>query len=227
MPKPAPDPNQFTEASGAFRRRVPMKRADWNELEAREREFAFTVSNVAHIDPIADVWRALDKSIEKGTPFEDFKADVGDTLAREWGGEIPGRLETIFRTNLQGAYSTGRYEIYSAPAVKEARPFLRFDAIHDDRTDEDCEAIDGTTLEQDDAFWGGATPPLHFNCRCVLTPISQAEADDNGGPDQRAPNVEADEGFGARPSSPGADWTPDTSEYPAELGAILSAKLGR
>jgi SPP1 gp7 family putative phage head morphogenesis protein len=215
------DPNKFTQAVSAFRKRVPIVKADWEELEAREKEFAFTVAGVAQIDPIADVWRALDKAISEGTDFDEFKADVGDTLAREWGGEIPGRISTIFRTNLQGAYGAGRHAIYSAPAVKEARPFLRFDAIHDDRTDEDCEAADGTTLPQDDPFWDRMTPPAHFSCRCVLTPISQAEADDDGGPDREGPDIEGDEDFGARPSTDGEDWAPDPSEYPPDLRPFL------
>lgn len=224
--KPSPDPHDFAQARRAFGERVPMTKDAWNELDERERECAFTVANVATIDPIADVWRALDKSIERGTPFEDFKAEIGETLVREWGGEIPGRMETIFRTNVQTAYSAGRYEIYSAPAVKESHPFLRFDAIHDDRVDPDCEDLDGTTLDQDDAFWADHTPPLHFNCRCTVTPVAPEDVDEERGPTGRAGDAETDEGFGGRPSTEGEDWAPNFGDYPGPLGGILSGKIG-
>jgi SPP1 gp7 family putative phage head morphogenesis protein len=222
--QPSTDPHKFDEALKAWRARVPMKKGEFEDLEASEKEFAFTVANVAQMGPIVDTWRAIDGAIEKGTTLEDFKVQVGQTLAEAWGGENPAAVETIFRTNIIGAYGAGRHAIYSAPAVKEARPFLRFDAIHDDRTDEDCEACDGTLLPQDDGFWGAHTPPLHFNCRCIVTPVSPEEADQEGVSDD-APDLEVDDGFGRPPASDGEDWKPNLGDYPSGLRDALADKL--
>lgn len=222
-----PDPERFDEAANAFRRRIPITKDQWDELEAEEREFAFTVAGVAQADMVADVWEALDRSIEKGTTLEDFKAEVGQMLESQWGGEDAARVETIFRTNIQGAYMTGRYEVFSAPAVKEARPYFRFEIIDDDRVDDECADLEGTILAQDDAFWNTHTPPLHFNCRCSVTGLSEAEAQDEG-IDAEAPESDhADEGFGARPSEEGEDWTPDIDKYPDPIAAELAQKLGQ
>jgi SPP1 gp7 family putative phage head morphogenesis protein len=224
---PSADPARFEQAIAAHRARVPMKKSEWRGLNADERERAFTVANVARVSVIADVWRALDSAIAEGKPFDDFKAEVSAKLADEWGAPNAPRVETIFRTNIMESYGAGRASIYTAPAVKRARPYLRFDAIKDDRVDDDCEEADGTVLPQDDPFWENATPPLHFNCRCVLTPLSKEDTDDEGGVDEEAPDVEADEGFGRAPSEKGRDWEPEIKDFPAPLADVLSDKLGR
>jgi SPP1 gp7 family putative phage head morphogenesis protein len=131
-------------------------------------------------------------------------------------------VSTIFRTNLENAYSAGRHAIYTAPAVKEARPYLRFDAIGDERTCEECSALDGVIRPTDE--WTNLTPPLHFNDRCILTPLSPEEAEDEGVSDGLPP-VEADEGFGGAPSEEGTDWKPDLSDYSMEIADVLRERL--
>lgn len=219
-----PDPGKFREAIAAFEKRVPMPRAEYDALDRQAREYAFTVAGAAQADLVAEVYEAIGRAIENGTTVEDFKADVGGKLAESWGGERPGRLDTIFRTNVQSAYSEGRYAVFSAPAVKEARPYLRFETIDDDRRDEDCADCDGTVLPQDDAWWSAHMPPLHPNCRCSFTALSPEEAGEEG-IDAEGPGVEVGAGFGGRPSAEGSDWTPDIGNYPAAVGDVLERIL--
>jgi SPP1 gp7 family putative phage head morphogenesis protein len=226
-PTPSTDPARFEQAIASHRKRVPMRKDEWRDLDAGEREKAFTVADVARVSVIADAWKAMDSAIENGTTFEDFKASVGEKLESEWGKPNAPRLSTIFRTNIMNAYAAGRSQVYTAPAVKRARPYLRFDAIKDDAIDEECDAADGTILPQDDPFWASCTPPLHFNCRCVLTPLSQEDANEEGGVDDEAPDVEAAEGFGRAPSEKGTDWEPTIGDFPAPLGEVLNDKLSR
>jgi SPP1 gp7 family putative phage head morphogenesis protein len=217
-----PDPAKFHEAVKAFRKRVPMSNADYDQLAADEKQRGFTVSAVAQANLVQDVFDAIDSAIDAGTSFEDFKADIGPKLADEWGGENAPAVETIFRTNILGAYSAGRHEIYSSPAVKEARPVWRFDAIEDDRIDEDCEDADGTVLPADDPWWSTHVPPLHFNCRCSFTALTPEEADDEGITEE-APEGEPDEGFGSPPADD--DWAPDLSRFSPALREVLADRL--
>jgi SPP1 gp7 family putative phage head morphogenesis protein len=217
------DPAEFEEAVRAFRRRVPMPDWKWDALTEAERELAFKVSGVAQADLATEAWEAMERAIKDGTTLEDFKKQVGPQLEAAWGKEDPARLETIFRTNALGAYNAGRHEIISHPEVRKARPYLRFDGIDDDRQTEICAALDGTVRPADDPFWHTHSPPLHFNCRSILVPLSDEEAEEEG-IDKEGPDVDADDGFG-KPPTVGGDWEPDPSSYPGPIGAELEKKI--
>lgn len=204
-----------------------MTREEWSKLRTDEREFAFTVSAAADADMVTEVWEGIDRSLRAGTGWEEFQADMLARLPEAWSGEESPRLETIFRTNVMTAYNAGREAVFTAPAVKEVRPYSRFDAIDDSRTCDECEVLNGTTLPVDDPFWDGNSPPIHFSDRCVKTGVSQAEADDAGGPDEAPEGDFADPGFGARPSVQGTDWEPDMSRYPEPIREALRVKLDR
>jgi SPP1 gp7 family putative phage head morphogenesis protein len=217
------DPNEFTEAVEKFRARVPMPKAEWNKLRAGQKEFAFTVAEVALADLLTEVFEGLKAAIAKGTTFEEFKATIGPKLEEHWGGTKPGRLDTIFRTNVLGAYNGGRHVVISAPDVKRFRPYRRFDGIDDDRQTEICNDCDGTILPADDPWWLTHTPGLHFNCRSVVTPLSDDEAKAEG--IDEPPPVKPAEGFGVPPALDGPDWEPDLNEYPEGIREELKKRI--
>lgn len=220
------DPIKFQEAIDRFRELVPMTDEEFDALTEAEQDFAFTVANVAQADLVAEVYDSIERAITDGTTLDDFKADVGDQLADAWGGEEPGRLETIFRTNVMDAYSSGRYDVMTAPAVAEARPYWRYDAVGDGgRTCDICEPCDGVVLPQDHPWWSRHYPILHPNCRCIATPLSEDEAKDEGITGS-PPDVDPAPGFGTPPAGGGgSDWQPDTSDYPAGIGDELESRL--
>lgn len=217
------DPDRFGEAIRQFRKRVPVPESVWDAMVEQEREFAFKVSGVAQADLVADAWEAIDRAIKDGTTLDDFKREIGERLEAAWGGEDAARLETIFRTNTLGAYNAGRHEILTHPAVKKSRPYWRFDDVDDNRECDICSPAHGTVLPADDPAWESIHPPLHFSCRCQITPLTPDEAEDEG-IDDEAPDVEADDGFGAPPTV-GGDWEPDISKYPDSIAEILQDRL--
>jgi len=215
---------RFDAAIEAIEKRSPVPREEWEAMTALEREAAFTVAHVTEAEVLQQVLDAVESAVRNGTDLEQFKDDIYAQLVESWGGEIPGRLSTIFRTNLMTAYGEGRHSIMSSPTVKQARPFWRYDATMDDRIDDECEELDQTVLPVDDPFWASHTPPLHYNCRCVIVPLSQEEADEEG-VDDEGPDVEADEDFGAAPSAQGENWDFDLSRFDPELREELEAVL--
>jgi SPP1 gp7 family putative phage head morphogenesis protein len=225
LPGVPADPLRFDEAIRAFRRRSPVTDEVFDLMLEVEREFAFTLANVAQADLVSEVYDAIDRAIRDGTTLEDFKAEVGTALEEAWGGEQPARLEAIFRTNVQGAYNAGRFDRMTAPAAKRARPFWRFDAIADSRTTPFCRGADGVVLPADDPWWKSRYPPAHHNCRSVVTPLTEDEAKDEGITRSPPPGKAAD-GFGKAPSTTGADWEPEPRDYPAPIAAELEEKLG-
>lgn len=215
------DPASYDSAVGALLERVPVTREEFDELSDAAQARAFTISAVAQADLVSQVLDALAAAVRDGTSFEEFKDEVGDKLERAWGGEIPGRLETIFRTNVQTAYSHGRYRIMREGAVARARPYARLDGVADQRQSDICEELDGTVLPAEEFARRRLVPPLHFNCRTGLTPLSAAEAREEGiGGRVRA---KADEGFGAAPDED--EYEPDLNGYPPEVSEILARRL--
>jgi SPP1 gp7 family putative phage head morphogenesis protein len=217
------DPVQFEEAIRAIRARVPMTDEEFDQLVESEREFAFTVAGVAELDLVADVYERVETAVREGTPFEEFQDQVGPDLEETWGGEQPGRVENIFRTNVMGAYSAGRYEAATAPDVLEERPYWRFDGIKDDRQTEICRACNGVILPADHPWWRTHYPGLHFGCRSIVTTLTKAQAEKQG-ITADPPSIMPEAGFGAPPAAAGSDWEPDIRDAPAPLQGAFAEK---
>lgn len=228
----SPDPVDPSESIAWLRDRAPILRSDWDMLNASSREKAFMVSGVAQLDLVAEVHRAVDTAVAHGGTLEEFKKAVGQKLEAEWSGSVdnPGwRLETIFRTNAQLAYSRGRYEQMTDPDVVDARPYWLFDAIIDGRQTEICAKCDGKVVAADDPWWETHIPPLHFNCRSSPITLTEEEARELG-ISPKPPTIDAAKGFGDAP--PGAhdvgapdNFTPKAEDYPPELWKAAQAKV--
>jgi hypothetical protein len=197
-------------------------REEWDKLNHVERQNAFTVSRVTEGRVLQDVLDKLGSAVEDGTTLEDFKDEIAAELIEAWGGEIPGRLENIFRTNVLSSYAEGRYAVHNNRAVREARPYWRFDDSGNDRECEECNECGGTILPADDPWWATHTPLLHFQCACIITALSAEEAGEEG-VDEEGPDVETDEDFGEPPS--GEPWEPDLSWFDPELREAIEAAL--
>jgi hypothetical protein len=220
------DPVKFREAVDEFLSLVPMTDDEYAELEAAEQEFAFTIANVTQADLVGEVYEELRGAIENGTDFGEFQDAVAGDLAAEWGGENPARVEAIFRTSVMDAYNSGRYDLMTAPATADARPYWRYDGIDSDgRTCDICEPCIGTILPADDEWWLTHYPILHPNCRDIATALSADEAEAEGISDGPPDGPEPPAGFGTPPSIGGSDWEPDPSDYPDAIGGELADKL--
>ncbi len=77
-------------------------------------------------------------------------------------------LERYARTKTTEVFNKGRMEHFESTGVVEA---YQYSAVLDDRTSSICEELDGHIFEAGDA----PIPPLHFNCRSVLIPITRFE----------------------------------------------------
>lgn len=217
-----PDPGRvpLAEAIEWFRARVPITPAGWRRLRTEARRRAFTVSRVASLDVILDVWRAIDQAVSQGTSLEEFQRAVTDKLERAWGGTVqnPGhRIETIYRTNVQSAYSAGRWQQQTDPDVLAARPYWMYDALLDSRTSALCRGLHGTILPADHDFWKTRYPPNHHGCRSGVRSLTEAGMRRRGGVSAAPPALAPLKGFDSLPSA--GDWQPDLSKYPPKAVA--------
>lgn len=193
---------------------------EYRALEDRARRKAFTVAGVMDLNLLNDAYKAIDKAVAEGATFADFQKEIGPKLEKTWGGKDSSRLSTIFQTNVQSAYSAGRWRQLTDPDVLAERPIWQFDAVLDGRVSAICKSLDGTTLPADDPFWETHHPPLHFRCRSGIISLTETEATARG-LTATPPKTPAASGFGLAPNK--GEWEPKLETYPPELRAAYDA----
>lgn len=168
---------------------------DWHEMLQDAHAKAFTVAKVTKMDILQDIREAVQKSIDEGETFEQFKANLEPKLkAKGWWGKIKQlnpntgleeevqlgslwRLKTIYQTNLNVAYQAGRYK-EMMDNIKN-RPYWMYVAVLDSRTRLAHGALDGLVFKFDDPFWNSHYPPNGWHCRCKVRAINQTYIDKN------------------------------------------------
>ena len=188
----------FDEAVAYLKKRDVIIKTDYYALADKMKFRAFTASRVADGDLLKRINGALLQNETAGGTLKDFLKLTNDELLDKVGmGPNAGWYwETVYRTNMQTAYNTGR-----AIELNEVPPLaLEFIAIDDTRTSDICRpyAASRVILPPDDPFWETHWPPLHFNCRSTVRGIY----DEDELPDtftRPAEEGHAAKGFGAYP----------------------------
>lgn len=169
---------------------IPLPASYRSEIPLELRQLAFTVSGIEEVSTVRSVLGSLNEALEDGQNFTQWKETVTLDALRDIG---EARQQLIFRMHSQTAYNRGRVSY----AQENGLDFLRYSATLDEQTRPSHLALDGTTLPVDDEFWETYTPPLGFNCRCVVSGISRATA--NRGGTRRSADDEAPTGRGRTP----------------------------
>lgn len=161
----------------------------WKELLRAEHVASFTVAKMMDLDMLADVQESLAQALQDGQSFDAWKRTIRVELQRKgwWGTRdvvdpatgatvraqlgSPARLETIFRTNIQTAYSAGQWQ--KIQEQKQTFPFLMYDAVDDFRTRPEHAAWDGRVARVNDSFWQDHYPPNGWNCRCTVISLDE------------------------------------------------------
>jgi SPP1 gp7 family putative phage head morphogenesis protein len=161
------------------------------DVTAEEHRTAFTVAKMMDMDLLQDMQDGIRQAIKQGWTYEQWADRIiphlqangwwgrqavldpltGKTVVAELGSAR--RLQIIFRTNMQMAYSVGRWEQIMRQA--EDAPYLMYDAVDDFRTRPKHRAWDNTILPISHVFWQTHAPPNGFNCRCNLIQFSKSE----------------------------------------------------
>lgn len=106
----------------------------------------------------------LIQAIKDGTPVSDVISVLDDE-----GKKLSDvSLERFARTKSTEVFNRGRMEYFESTGVVAA---YQYSAILDDVTSETCSELNGLIFDVGDE----PVPPLHFNCRSVLVPITKYE----------------------------------------------------
>lgn len=127
-------------------------------------------------DQAETVRRVISEGLEQGQSLKQVMRSLDEALPGKMGR---ARLENIARTEATAAYNQGR--VYRFLQSKGFIQAVRFDAILDSRVTDICQHRNGLLFALDDPRLRQNTPPLHYQCRSVLTPISGYKLEKMGG----------------------------------------------
>jgi len=93
--------------------------------------------------------------------------------------ELPDKtdvwLDTTIRTKTTEFYNAGRKTFWdSDPVASKFIEAFEYSAIIDSRTSDVCQFLDGKIFTKGE-LTNHITPPLHFNCRSLLVPVTRFE----------------------------------------------------
>jgi SPP1 gp7 family putative phage head morphogenesis protein len=121
---------------------------------------------------------------EKGfkRSFSEFKKLVKGTTENEgiFDKHMTRHLKTEFDTSVAAAQSGRQWlEIVEDSDIF---PYLRYNAVNDERTRESHAVFDGVVRAASDSFWNTHMPPNGFNCRCTVDQVEEEEGQKNETP---------------------------------------------
>ncbi len=166
----------FSEAISAFLGKQIVTRRVFDRLAAEAKRRAFTIAGLAQKSLLTVAHDELTKGIADGIDLRTFRANLAQRFeSNGWTPLNKAHVETIFRTNISGAYASGRDVQQRDPAVLAARPYWQIQGVNDDRAREAHKAVHGHVLHFSDPFWARAPLPWGFNERCYRTTRSAAD----------------------------------------------------
>lgn len=169
----------------------------YRNLTASEIAKVYTIARITDLDMLNDIKQSMIKAADNGQAFADWRKDIlqhlqnkgwlhpnghdGKVIIDPTSGEVfgaPRRLENIYRTNMQTAYSAGQYQGYMANI--DSRPYWMYDAVGNHRTRPAHAAMDGLVYRYDDPFWATFYPPNGYRCRCSVIALSERDMQRDG-----------------------------------------------
>ena len=164
---------------------------------------ATTIARLSSLEMTNDIYQSLETAMREGKGFNQWKKDLlgdferkgwifgkdknisrgkdGNLLADPQTGEYfgtPRRLNTIYRVNMQSAYSAARYQRLRDNV--DNRPYWQYSAVGDERTRPAHLALNGKIYRYDDPFWATFYPPNGFNCRCSVIALGERDLQRHG-----------------------------------------------
>ena len=163
-----------------------LKTSDhWTDVWREEHAVAFTAARMTRLSLIQETHRELVKALESGEIMETFRARLQPFLERRgWardiaaaprGGDIPTRLDRIYRANMRSARAAGQWD--RIQRTKQLMPFLVYELGPSREHRPEHEAWAGTCLPVDHPFWRTHFAPNGWGCNCRQRQITRRERD--------------------------------------------------
>jgi len=132
---------------------------------------AFAMARSAEIEVTKRVKEAFDRLVKRGK-----SATTIENMIEELGPFSRSYAQTVYRTNLNTAFTAGRFrQVLEDPAVEFAVPAFEFQAVLDSDVRETHAAAHGLVAGVGDSIWGRFAPPLDYQCRCSVRMVDRFE----------------------------------------------------
>lgn len=165
------------DAAIAFwKQRAKLTDEEAKALGEEVKHRAFYVTGLAKQDLVQLVSDGIEEALKNGETLADFKKRIAAAIQAQ--GWHDYRVENIFRTNMQTAYSAGRYK--KMQAVKASRPYWQYIAVMDKRVRPSHAILHEKVYPADHEFWSSNYPPNGFRCRCGVRTLSARQVEKQG-----------------------------------------------
>jgi SPP1 gp7 family putative phage head morphogenesis protein len=210
-------------------KKVPVKPGEFKAMTDRQRARAFSIAGIIEKDVLSSMQEILQKAM---TPpawtLDQFNQVLhersieytGSAYRRDRTGELitAYHAETILRTNYSEVYNLGRKALYEDPDVRDFVPAYQFSAILDSRTRPNHADMDGRVFERGDPIWARWWPPVGYNCRCTVIPVTSNQEYSVS----TSPDANPDPGFGGVMDEPTFKRTPRQARKPLPIPEVWS-----
>lgn len=173
------------EAAKSLAEKNVLTRPQYDALESAARAKALVVAGVDATETLTKIRDTLAENVRNGADYPTFKQKILSAVDK--GTFLSdAHNETVFRTNVQTAFSDGQMTVLSNPLVRAGFPYSAYDSIHDDRVRDHHLALDTAGISKtniyrsDDPVFQTFRPPWDYNCRCSWTPITIRQAAEKG-----------------------------------------------
>ena len=168
---------------------------DWREMWEDAHAKAFTISKMTDAELLSESKDIINQALSEGWSSKKAEQELTNLYKKKgwWGKQVitdengeekevqlgsPRRVRTIFRTNMQAAYSAQRY-LEQLEDVDIA-PYFQYIAIMDNRTRPEHAAMHEKIFRYDDPIWETMYPPNGFGCRCMVRSLSAEDVKRKG-----------------------------------------------
>lgn len=202
------------EAIAYFRQKISIPTEKWDQFEAEQHDFAYTVAGLTRADLLEALQWLIDGAIADGTSFDDFVSQFRRSIARRgWSPEpltaskdelkASYRMRTLFETPIRRAYGVGRLKQMRDPEMLKRRPYWQWKHRDSIVPRPNHLALHNKVFRADNPFFDIAFPPAAFGCRCGVFSLSERQLKQMGlkveePPD---PNTIAEKGFRRAPGT--------------------------
>jgi SPP1 gp7 family putative phage head morphogenesis protein len=171
-------------------------RSKWIEenlvgLREGSQDMAQFGSNKIPIDMYDNVYPKLQEWYAEGLQENEIVSNLEAHLDTHYSKSY---LQNVARTNMTTMFNSARMSLYERRS--DFVTGVEHSSILDDRTTKICDERDGTQYRLDDPNLRANTPPLHYQCRSILTPITILDKQPTWRADDAIYEFAPQEGFG-------------------------------